>query len=78
VRVNVTELVSQMEAVQQSLELTDKTSPLADLIGDWVRAVEWLGEEIEACDPDSDEVVNAVAAAVSSAKGMQPIDHRSD
>lgn len=81
-KVNTQELVNQMEQVAQALETTDRTSPLADLIGDWVRAVEWLGEEVERLQAqsvaDAGEVVKAIESAVSSAKGMQPIDHRSE
>lgn len=66
-----------MEQVQTSLETSDKTSPLADIVGDWIRAVELLVEENEKPDPEAEEVVKAIEGAVSSAKGMQPLDHRS-
>lgn len=67
-----------MEEVQQSLETNNRTSPLADVIAVWVDIVEHLAAQLDDVDPDAAGIAKAVERAVSSAKGMQPIDYRSD
>lgn len=67
-----------MEEVQQSLETCDRTSPLAEIISEWQRAVEHMSEELSNLKDegatDAREVAKAVDRAVSSAKGLHPID----
>ena len=67
-QVKADELMSQMEEVAQRLAEMPDTEPLAKLIDDWVRCVEYLHNQAQVPD-----VLDTIHRAVSCANGFNPL-----